>query len=279
MRFQHKAQATKDPVDAMWGNFGKGRGKGYGGYGKGKKGWASSSWDTTYNHDSAGKGKGQSARRQTGDRAGQRTKGNAKSTDFPEITCPDSRDATPCARHSSDPSPTTKEVPSTAMQQALSDCTGQGQLAPSPGQAQFRADSPSCRGHLDHFGVCEGIEVHARHVHGEQRSDDSLKSLENLLKSRKGRALQDTCDTLTKECSGNVPQDKLAEAVQGWLALFRENKTLLSTELPKVAIAASSLYLGSLQTLEAVTMCNALTNWSQKVPVTSKRQPCSVRLF
>ena len=107
----------------------------------------------------------------------------------------------------------------------------------------------------------------------------SLKSLENLLKSRKGRALLDACDTLTKECSGNVPQDKLAEAVQGWLALFRENKTLLSTELPKVAIAASSLYLGSLQTLEAVTMCNALTNWSQKVPVTSKRQPCSVRLF
>ena len=50
----------------MWGNFGKGRGKGYGGYGKGQKGWASSSWDTTYNHDSAGKGKAQGVRRRTG---------------------------------------------------------------------------------------------------------------------------------------------------------------------------------------------------------------------
>ena len=165
MRFQHKAQTTKDPVDAMWGNFGKGRGKGYGGYGKGQKGWASSSWDTTYNHDSAGKGKAQGVRRRTGTGLDRGQRAMQRARIFPRLRAPTRG--------------TLRLVQSTAMQQALSDCAGQGQLAPSPGQALFRADSPSCRGHLDHFGVCEGIEVHARHghVHGEQRSDDLLEEL------------------------------------------------------------------------------------------------------
>ncbi|CAE7033694.1 RPS6 [Symbiodinium sp. CCMP2592] len=89
-------------------------------------------------------------------------------------------------------------------------------------------------------------------------SDDlttSLKSLEQLFKCRKGRAFLEACEILTKERTGNVPQEKLADALLCWLGFMRENKMQLAAELPK--------YLGSMQALVPVTGSNqeALAHW------------------
>ncbi|CAE7343626.1 unnamed protein product [Symbiodinium sp. CCMP2592] len=99
-----------------------------------------------------------------------------------------------------------------------------------------------------------------------------LKDLDRVLQGRKGRSFLEACETLTKERSGSIPQDKVAEAVQCWISFFREHKTQLTTLLPKLATSASVLYLGCMQGLEAATMCNALTNWAQKVPMTTGNQ-------
>ena len=101
---------------------------------------------------------------------------------------------------------------------------------------------------------------------------DAIRQLGKLLEDAKGRDFLTACEVLTKERTGNVPADKLATAVDMWLKWFRENKAFLATNLPEIVIFASSLYLGSMQALEAVTLGNALTNWCSKVPMTSANE-------
>ena len=93
-----------------------------------------------------------------------------------------------------------------------------------------------------------------------------------MLNDAKGHNFMEACELLTKERTGNVQADKLAQAVNTWLRWFRENKSYLTGTLPDIVIFASALYLGSMQALEAVTMANALTNWANKVPATSANQ-------
>ncbi|CAE7463352.1 unnamed protein product, partial [Symbiodinium pilosum] len=80
---------------------------------------------------------------------------------------------------------------------------------------------------------------------------DAIRQLGKLLEDAKGRDFLTACEVLTKERTGNVPADKLATAVDMWLKWFRENKAFLATSLPEIVIFASSLYLGSMQALEA----------------------------
>ena len=101
---------------------------------------------------------------------------------------------------------------------------------------------------------------------------DSMKKLADLLRDNKGQDFMAACEVLAKERAGNVQPDKLAKAVDTWLSWFRENKSFLASTLPDIVIFASSLYLGGMQALEAVTLGNALMNWSGKVPVTTANE-------
>ena len=101
---------------------------------------------------------------------------------------------------------------------------------------------------------------------------EKLTKLADMLNDAKGHNFMEACELLTKERTGNVQADKLAQAVNTWLRWFRENKSYLTGTLPDIVIFASALYLGSMQALEAVTMANALTNWANKVPATSANQ-------
>ena len=258
----------------MWSGASAGRGRGGKAYGKAKssKSWTSASWDSTWD---AGKGKSADWN-STGDWSQNWTeeKGQAKGKGgqprdyiprlegryaFSKAVLRPYSDEQGCAMYTNAAGTGVAALGKDNLRQVLDWRNSELVRRPPVGVSTISGSIKGLKATLD--SCIENDDLMT-----------SLKSLAQLLKSRKGRAFLDACEILTKERTGNVPQDKLADALLCWLGFLRENKSVLAAALPKVAVSTSSLYLGSMQILEATTMCNALSNWSQKVPVTGSNQ-------
>ena len=255
--------------------MGKGRGKGYG-KGRGAKGWTSGSWEPASSWEAPGKGKGTDwsstsewSQGWTDDKGGHGKGKGGQQRDY--ITRLEGRYAF-----------------GKALLRPYADEHGSAIYASTAGSVVNVLGKDNLRQVLDwrNSELIRRPAVGVSTVSGSLRclkstleacSDNehlsnSLDKVDRLLKSRSGRAFLDACETLTKERTGTVTQEKLAEAIKCWVSFFRENKVVLASELPKIAALSSALYLGSTQALEATTMCNALTNWANKVPGTTGNQ-------
>ena len=233
----------------MWSsshNSQKGRGKGYG-KGKSTKGWTSAGWETAPSWESSGKGKGHDWHsggdwnQGWGEEKGQ-SKGKGQPRDY--MTRLEGRYAF-----------------AKAVLRPYADEHGSAIYSNTAGSAMHALGKDNLRQVLD----WRNSELVRRPAVGISTISGSLKSLSStletcsendhlrtclenlagLLKGRRGKAFLDACDVLIRERTGTVTPEKLAEAIKSWLAFFREHKTQLSAELPKLAAAASALYLGS----------------------------------
>ena len=100
----------------------------------------------------------------------------------------------------------------------------------------------------------------------------SLQQLQRTFSSRDAATLKQACETLQRDRTRPESPEKLRKALEVWLGFFRSHKEELQAVLPRVLASASVVYLGGVQALEALTLVNALTNWSSKVPATSSNE-------
>ena len=100
----------------------------------------------------------------------------------------------------------------------------------------------------------------------------SLQQLQRTFSGKDAAALKQACETLQRDRTHPESPEKLRKALELWLGFFRSHKEELQAVLPRVLASASVVYLGGAQALEALTLVNALTNWSSKVPATSSNE-------
>ena len=111
----------------------------------------------------------------------------------------------------------------------------------------------------------------------DRKFHGALQDLRGLFSGEDGTALKRACEILSKDRNNTNSAEKRRKAVETWLAFFRKNKELLQTALPLMLQRTSLLYMGGMQALEAVTLANALGNWSSKIPTTSANEATLTR--
>ncbi|CAE7239530.1 unnamed protein product [Symbiodinium natans] len=104
---------------------------------------------------------------------------------------------------------------------------------------------------------------------GEGTPSAVLGRFAEFFQTAEAKAFIAACEVLVKERTSETSKAKLEDALQTWCMFYRTHKAVISKMLPEVLAFVSTVYLGGIQMLEAVTMCNALSNWAHKIPTTT----------